>query len=84
MHYVRPDVFCAHGTYVSLLCSCPNCSPLHQREDVGPVHERASAVFTVHLAQYAPAVVAGEEDRVVVGGGGPGGGGWVGGGSGWW
>ncbi len=34
------------------------------------MHERASAVFTVHLAQYAPAVVAGEEDRVVVGAGG--------------
>ncbi|KAG2485692.1 hypothetical protein HYH03_015577 [Edaphochlamys debaryana] len=35
------------------------------KEDVGPVHERASAVFTISLAQYAPAAVPGEEDRML-------------------
>ncbi len=34
--------------------------------DLGSVHERTSAIFTVWLAQYAPAAVHGEEDRIMV------------------
>ncbi|MEW5312194.1 MAG: hypothetical protein WDW38_003841 [Sanguina aurantia] len=34
--------------------------------DIGSAHERCAALFTVHLAQYAPAALAGEEDRVIV------------------
>ncbi len=34
--------------------------------DLGSVHERAAGLFTVHLAQYAPAAVPGEEDRIMV------------------
>jgi hypothetical protein len=34
--------------------------------DLGSVHERAAALFTVWLAQYAPAAAHGEEDRVSV------------------
>lgn len=34
--------------------------------DLGSVHERSAALFTVYLAQYAPAVLHGEEDRVIV------------------
>ncbi|MEW5296845.1 MAG: hypothetical protein WDW36_000096 [Sanguina aurantia] len=34
--------------------------------DIGSAHERCAALFTIHLAQYAPAAVAGEEDRVIV------------------
>lgn len=30
------------------------------------MHERSAAIFTLHLAQYAPAATPGEEDRVVV------------------
>eukprot|EP00198_Chlamydomonas_reinhardtii_P008600 XP_001697937.1 predicted protein [Chlamydomonas reinhardtii] len=36
------------------------------KEDVGAVHERSAAIFTIHLAQYSPAAVAGEEDRIMV------------------
>lgn len=35
--------------------------------ELGKVHDRSAAIFTVHLAQYAPAAVPGEEDRVMVG-----------------
>ena len=34
--------------------------------DLGSVHERAAALFTVWLAQYAPAALHGEEDRIIV------------------
>jgi hypothetical protein len=34
--------------------------------DLGSVHERSAAIFTVALAQYAPAAAPGEEDRVLV------------------
>ncbi|KAI8465646.1 MAG: P-loop containing nucleoside triphosphate hydrolase protein [Monoraphidium minutum] len=34
--------------------------------DLGSVHERAAALFSVWLAQYAPAAAHGEEDRVTV------------------
>jgi hypothetical protein len=34
--------------------------------DLGSVHERTAALFTVWLAQYAPAALHGEEDRVIV------------------
>jgi hypothetical protein len=37
-----------------------------QMMDLGSVHERSTAIFTITLAQYAPAAVHGEEDRVVV------------------
>jgi len=30
------------------------------------VHERAAALFTVWVAQYAPAALHGEEDRILV------------------
>lgn len=33
--------------------------------DLGSVHERSAAIFTVYLAQYAPAAVYGEEDRLL-------------------
>ncbi|GFR45898.1 hypothetical protein Agub_g7354, partial [Astrephomene gubernaculifera] len=36
------------------------------KEDVGSVHDRAAAIFTIHLAQYSPAAVAGEEDRIMI------------------
>ncbi|KAF8055598.1 SYP52 [Scenedesmus sp. PABB004] len=36
------------------------------RSDLGSVHERAAALFTVSVAQHAPAAVHGEEDRVMV------------------
>jgi len=35
--------------------------------DLGSVHERSTAIFTITLAQYAPAAEHGEEDRVMVG-----------------
>lgn len=38
-----------------------------QMMDLGSVHERSMAIFTITLAQYAPAAVHGEEDRVMVG-----------------
>lgn len=34
--------------------------------DLGSVHERSTAIFTVTLAQYAPAALHGEEDRIMV------------------
>jgi hypothetical protein len=34
--------------------------------DLGSVHERGTAIFTVTVAQYAPAAVHGEEDHVMV------------------
>ncbi|GBF93794.1 hypothetical protein Rsub_06126 [Raphidocelis subcapitata] len=34
--------------------------------DAGSVHERASALFVVTVAQYAPAALPGEEDRVLL------------------
>jgi hypothetical protein len=34
--------------------------------DLGSVHERSTAIFTITLAQYTPAAVHGEEDRVMV------------------
>lgn len=34
--------------------------------DLGSVHERSTAIFTITLSQYAPAAVHGEEDRVMV------------------
>ena len=37
-----------------------------QQSDVGSVHERASAIFTIHLAQYSPAATMGQEDSVMV------------------
>jgi hypothetical protein len=37
-----------------------------QMMDLGSVHERSTAIFTITLAQYAPAAVHGEEDRVMV------------------
>ncbi|KXZ52536.1 hypothetical protein GPECTOR_9g580 [Gonium pectorale] len=36
------------------------------KEDVGSVHERSAALFTIRLAQYSPAAAQGEEDRVLV------------------
>jgi hypothetical protein len=33
--------------------------------DLGSVHERAAGIFTVWLAQYAPAALHGEEDRIL-------------------
>lgn len=51
-----------------------------QKEDVGSVHDRAAAIFTLYLAQFSPAASPGEEDRIVVSklvrwrGGGEGGG----------
>jgi hypothetical protein len=37
-----------------------------QMMDLGSVHERTAALFTINLAQYAPAAVHGEEDRIMV------------------
>jgi hypothetical protein len=34
--------------------------------DIGSVHERSTAIFSITLAQYAPAAVHGEEDRIMV------------------
>lgn len=34
--------------------------------DLGSVHERTAAIFTISLSQYAPAAVHGEEDRIMV------------------
>ena len=34
--------------------------------DVGNVHERSAAIFTVYIAQYSPAVTHGQEDNVTV------------------
>jgi hypothetical protein len=34
--------------------------------DLGSVHERAAGIFSIHLAQYSPAAVPGEEDRIMV------------------
>lgn len=34
--------------------------------DLGSVHERAAALFTVWLAQYAPAAAHGDEDHITV------------------
>lgn len=52
--------------------SClPACLPacwVVQMMDIGSVHERSTAIFTVTLAQYAPAAVHGEEDRIMVSG----------------
>lgn len=42
----------------------------HQMMDLGSVHERSTAIFTITLAQYAPAAVHEEEDRVMVRGAG--------------
>jgi hypothetical protein len=36
--------------------------------DIGSVHERSTAIFSITLAQYAPAAVHGEEDRIMVSG----------------
>lgn len=33
--------------------------------DLGSVHERSAALYTVYLAQYAPAAMYGEEDRIM-------------------
>eukprot|EP00877_Chromochloris_zofingiensis_P013932 jgi/Chrzof1/8793/Cz03g24220.t1 len=37
-----------------------------QMMDLGSVHERTAAIFNIWLAQYAPAAVHGEEDRMIV------------------
>lgn len=37
-----------------------------QTADVGSVHERAAAIFTIHVYQYSPSAVIGEEDSVRV------------------
>ena len=37
-----------------------------QMLDIGSVRERAAAIYTIHVSQYTPAVVHGEEDRVLV------------------
>lgn len=37
-----------------------------QVPDVGNVHERSAAIFTVYIAQYSPAVTHGQEDNVTV------------------
>ncbi|GIL90778.1 hypothetical protein Vretifemale_18507, partial [Volvox reticuliferus] len=42
------------------------CMRDNTREDVGSVHDRAAAIFTIHLAQYSPASGPGEEDRILV------------------
>ncbi|WIA40562.1 hypothetical protein OEZ86_013904 [Tetradesmus obliquus] len=34
--------------------------------DIGSVHERSTAIFSITLAQYAPAAVHGEEDRIMI------------------
>jgi hypothetical protein len=34
--------------------------------DLGSVHERATALFTVTLAQFTPAAAPGEEDKALV------------------
>jgi len=35
--------------------------------DLGSVHERAAAIFTIRLAQFNPAVDAEDEDAATVG-----------------
>eukprot|EP00878_Enallax_costatus_P035224 GHUV01039231.1.p1 GENE.GHUV01039231.1~~GHUV01039231.1.p1 ORF type:complete len:419 (+),score=96.69 GHUV01039231.1:574-1830(+) len=37
-----------------------------QMMDLGSVHERTAAIFTISLSQYAPAAVHGEEDRIMM------------------
>ena len=37
-----------------------------QVSDVGSIHERAAAIFTIYLAQYSPAATLGQEDSVMV------------------
>lgn len=48
-------------------CWCPSHAVTHwQMMDLGSVHERSTALFTITRSQYAPAAVHGEEDRVMV------------------
>lgn len=37
-----------------------------QHSDEGSVHERATAIYTIHLAQYSPSTTLGQEDSVMV------------------
>jgi hypothetical protein len=45
---------------------CHAVAPCKQMMDLGSVHERSTAIFTITLAQFAPAAVHGEEDCVMV------------------